>query len=115
MKLHTMRIPCLDLNKSENFYTNLLGWKKTFGSVEDGFVGYRLENIDVMLEAQEQGEFECGRFLGFSLGLSDIQHFYEEGIKKGISFTGPPEQQTWGGVMTHLEDCNGNTFSIVQD
>ena len=67
MRMNMMRIPCKDLKESENYYTHILGFNKLFGSIEEGFVGYRLDNIDIMIELQEPGEFECGNFLGFSL------------------------------------------------
>ena len=100
--------------ESENFYTNILGLKKIYGSLEKGFVGYRLENADILIEQEEPGEFESGRYLGFSLEVRDIASFYNDYSKKGIRFSGPPEKQFWGGVMTHIEDCNGNSFSVIQ-
>ena len=55
-----------------------------------------------------------GRFLGFSLEVKDMDNFYQKSIELGIIFTGPPEEQVWGGIMTHVIDCSGNTFSVVQ-
>lgn len=66
------------------------------------------------LELEETGEFECGRFLGFSLEVENLDRFYEASIGKGIVFTGTPEKQCWGGYMTHEIDSSQNTFSIVQ-
>jgi len=114
VRMHTMRVSCRDLQESENYYTNILGLNKLFGSTAAGFVGYELDNVNLMIEPQELGEFECGNFLGFSLIVEDINEFYRERLKKGAEFTGPPEMQVWGGIMTHLKDCSGNTFSIVQ-
>ena len=55
-----------------------------------------------------------GRFLGFSLEVKDMDNLYQKSIELGIIFTGPPEEQVWGGIMTHVIDCSGNTFSVVQ-
>ena len=55
-----------------------------------------------------------GRFLGFSLEVKDMDNFYQKSIELGIIFTGPPEEQVWGGIMTLVIDCSGNTFSVVQ-
>ena len=55
-----------------------------------------------------------GRFLRFSLEVKDMDNFYQKSIELGIIFTGPPEEQVWGGIMTHVIDCSGNTFSVVQ-
>ena len=55
-----------------------------------------------------------GRFLGFSLEVKDMDNLYQKSIELGIIFTGPPEEQVWGGIMTHVIVCSGNTFSVVQ-
>ena len=115
MRMGMMRIPCKDLAESEIYYTHKLGLTKKFGSPEDGYVGFSLENIDVLIELEERGEFECGRFLGFSLVVDDIDTVYKNYMEKGITFTGPPQRQFWGGVMTHIVDCSGNSFSLVQE
>ncbi len=114
MKLSTLRIPCENLKNSELFYSNMLDMNKLFGSETEGFIGYQLENIQILLELEEKGEFECGRYLGFSLEVDDINEFYLVSKGKGVTFTGTPEKQAWGGLMTHVVDCNQNSFSIVQ-
>ena len=114
MRLNTIRIPVKDLAESERFYADAIGLPKLFGSPGEGFVGLRLENATVLLELEAAGEFECGRYLGFSIEVDDIVQFYEQCRARGVTFTGPPAAQTWGGSMTHIEDCNANTFSIVE-
>ncbi|UAB71467.1 VOC family protein [Vibrio sp. SCSIO 43132] len=114
MKILMMRIPCKNLKEAEAFYSEKLGWQKIFGSEPEGYIGYQLDNVQVLLEPEEIGEFECGRYLGFSLEVEDINHYYEETKKKGVTFIGSPEKQDWGGIMTHIEDCSKNSFSIVQ-
>lgn len=114
MKMSMMRIPCIQLDESEAFYTQKLGLQKIFGSASDGFIGYQLDNVQLLLEEEEKGEFESGHFLGFSLEVEDIFSFFTLMNERGVEFTGPPEKQFWGGIMTHVIDCNKNTFSIVQ-
>ena len=114
MRLNTIRIPCLLLDEAERYYNVLLDLEKTFGSVQERYIGFRLENVTVLLEPVEEGEFEAGRYLGFSLETEDIESFYDTMKNQGVKFTGSPEKQVWGGVMTHIEDCSGNVFSIVQ-
>ncbi|USD43211.1 VOC family protein [Vibrio sp. SCSIO 43135] len=114
MKLNTLRIPCADLNESEVFYTEKLGLTKVFGSVADGFIGYQLENVQVIIEPEESGEFESGRYLGFSIEVENLADFYARLSECGVEFTGEPEPQFWGGLMTHVIDPSKNTFSVVQ-
>lgn len=114
MKINTLRIPCNNFEESENFYTQKLGLTKIYGSVSDGFVGYQLDNAQMIIEPEENGEFESGRYLGFSLEVEDINAFYARLKQEGVEFTGAPEKQFWGGTMTHIVDPSKNTFSIVQ-
>ncbi|MFC3153466.1 VOC family protein [Litoribrevibacter euphylliae] len=114
MKLSMIRIPCKNLKDAEFFYSNKLGMNKVFGSESEGFIGYQLDNVQVLLEPEEIGEFECGKYLGFSLEVSDINNFYGSAKENGVIFTGVPVKQDWGGTMTHVVDCSSNTFSIVQ-
>ena len=114
MRICAVRIPCHDLEECSLFYETAIGLTKAFGGIEQGYVGFQLENSQLLVEPQEQGEFECGRYLGFSVEVEDIYLFYSECQKRGVTFTGPPEAQHWGGVMTHAKDCNGNTFSVIQ-
>lgn len=114
MKVNSLRIPCHDLIASEVFYTNQLGLNKVFGSAEEGVIAYQLENVQLLLELEEKGEFECGRYLGFSVEVEDIQTFYDHLLSNNVVLTGPPEDQFWGGKMTHIIDCNKNTFSVVE-
>lgn len=115
MHVGMIRIPCKNLVEAEHFYTQQLGLALCFGSADDGFIGYQLDNLQIMIEAEEQGEFETGRFLGFSLVVADISAAYQAWLAKGVTFTGPPETQEWGGIMTHIVDCSGNSFSLVQE
>ena len=114
MRLNTLRIPCLDLDKAEKNYVCILDSEKAFGSDQDGYIGFNIENVTILLEPIEAGEFESGRYLGFSLEVDDIRDYFSEKTESGIEFTGPPEKQAWGGVMTHVIVCSGNIFSIVQ-
>ena len=31
-----------------------------------------------------------------------MDHFYQKSLELGKNFTGPPEEQVWGGIMTHI-------------
>ena len=114
MKVSTIRIPSVNLKMASDFYEKSLGLSKSFGSPDEGFVGFQLENALLLLEPEEPGEFECGRYLGFSVSVADIDLFYQNCVQRGVEFSRPPEAQKWGGMMAHLKDCDENTFSVVQ-
>ena len=114
MKVNTLRIPVLELTQSAEHYQLILQQAPAFGSADLGYIGFELENVTLLLESAEPGEFEAGRYLGFSLEVEDIHYFYQGAIDRGVEFTGAPVDQPWGGIMTHIKDCNGNVFSLVQ-
>ncbi|WP_040307400.1 VOC family protein [Agarivorans albus] len=114
MKVSTLRIPCRCLIESEKFYTEKLGLTKVFGTVSEGYIVFQIDNAQLLLELEEKGEFESARFLGFSIEVSNILQLYNTLTERGVLFTGPPEKQSWGGLMTHIIDCNENTFSFIQ-
>ena len=114
MRIDTIRIPCKDLVQSEQFYVQQMGWQKTFGSAAEGFIGLQLESVTILLEPEEAGEFEAGRYLGFSLAVDDLMDCYHKLQAQDVAFIGTPETQEWGGIMAHVQDCNGNSFSLVQ-
>ena len=115
MKLNAVRIPCGGLEESHRYYVDCIGWPEVFGSPEEGYIGFDLDGALALLEPEETGEFESGRYLGFSVSVPDLTLFYKEARKRGVSFTGSPEPQSWGGLMAHIIDNSGNTFSIVED
>ena len=114
MKLDTLRIPVTSLASAVTTYSTVFDMTPTFGSVDEGFVGYRLSNVTVLLELAEKGEFEAGRYLGFSLEVDNLQPTFELLSEKGITFVHPPQRQDWGGLMTHVVDDCGNSFSLVE-
>ena len=115
MKVNTLRIPALDLEQAADYYQLITQQRPAFGSAGDGYIGFELGEAIVLMEPAEPGEFETGRYLGFSVAVSNIATFYAEAQARGLVFTGPPAAQTWGGLMTHAQDPSGNTFSIVED
>ena len=114
MKIAALRIPCLDVAAAAEFYEHKLGLTRIFGSPEEGFVGFALENATLLLEPAELGEYEAGGYRGFSLAVQDIDAFYKAALERGVAFTHPPLKQPWGGMMTHVSDEDGNIFSIVE-
>jgi len=52
MRLNTIRIPCRNRAESSQFYEKLIGLEKTFGSPELGYVGFQLENAQILIELE---------------------------------------------------------------
>ena len=58
MRLNTLRIPCKDLDQASEFYNQILDAEPSFGSAAEGYIGFRLLNVNILLEHVEPGEFE---------------------------------------------------------
>ncbi|KZN65037.1 VOC family protein [Pseudoalteromonas luteoviolacea] len=114
MKLNAIRIPCTNLGESVEFYQHQLGLKWAFGDVADAVIGFKLGEIDLILEPEEKGEFAASRYLGFSVEVTNIDVFYQQKKALGVCFTGMPEIQPWGAKMTHIIDPSGNSFSVIE-
>ncbi len=56
-----------------------------------------------------------GHFVGLSVTVRDIEQAYRDLSSKGVRFDAPPERQSWGGVLTHFFDPNGNMWSMVEE
>jgi predicted enzyme related to lactoylglutathione lyase len=55
-----------------------------------------------------------GRFTGLSFSVPDIQSKYAELLSKGVTFSGAPEAQAWGGTLATFTDPAGNALQLVQ-
>lgn len=113
MKVNTLRIPCVDLSAAAAFYTQLLGVSPAFGDEASGYIGLILGDITFLLEPEEKGEFNAGRYLGISIEVEDIAAFYAR-HKDSVPFSHPPQAQPWGGIMTHVTDPSANVLTFVQ-
>ena len=114
MRLAAIRIPCNDLAESGLFYEQQIGLEKSFGSSKEGYIGFNLDGVTLLLEPAEQGEYESGKYLGFSIEVDNVFDFYNTLSARGVEFTHAPEAQTWGAMMTHIRDCSGNVLTIVE-
>ncbi|HZX97281.1 MAG TPA: VOC family protein [Myxococcales bacterium] len=56
----------------------------------------------------EKGGLGCG-----VLETADVRRDYEELSRKGVRFSGPPEERPYG-IETVLRDDSGNWFSLCQ-
>jgi catechol 2,3-dioxygenase-like lactoylglutathione lyase family enzyme len=130
-KLSHATVYVLDQDRAKDFYVGKLGFEvrtdQTLGSFRWLTVGPKgqpdLELIlmkiasgpmlDEASAAQlralvEKGAFGCGAF-----ETADVRKDYEELSKKGVRFSGPPQERPYG-IETVLRDDSGNWFSLVQ-
>jgi predicted enzyme related to lactoylglutathione lyase len=119
MQLRTARIFVRDLPGASRFYGDMLGLPlKADGSrqgycvFDAGAMSLVVEQVDESAPAQDQAL--VGRFTGLSFDVADLQSKFSELSTLGVAFTGPPEQQDWGGILATLRDPAGNELQLVQ-
>lgn len=123
--LHTM-LRVKDLDKSVDFYTNLLGMKKLREKdYPDGkftlvFIGYGDEKDHTVLELtynwDRQTPYEIGQGFGhIAIGVQDIYKTCKTLKDKGAKITREPGPMKHGStVIAFLEDPDGYKIELIE-
>ncbi len=119
MQLHTARIFVQDLALASRFYEETLGLPLKADGREQGFCVFDAGPMSLVVERVEhdapaEDQALVGRFTGLSFDVEDIQSKYTELSSLGVTFSGLPEPQSWGGILATLRDPAGNELQLVQ-
>ena len=114
--VNAVRIFTHDLQRSEEFYSGVIGLKPVnqgehFAVFDVGGVNFIVEEVD---EGDEATSALVGRFLGVSLSAKDILEAFDVLSERGVEFLTAPLKQEWGGYLAHFYDPDGNIISIVR-
>ncbi len=81
----------LDIDRTKQFYIDILGFKMEFERKEDNFIFLSFQGAQMMFEAyHEDGwniahmEYPYGRGVNFEIGVSDVEKLYNKVLKAGI-------------------------------
>lgn len=123
--LHTM-LRVLDLEKSLDFYTRLLGMKLLRRNDYEGgrftlaFVGYGDESDTAVLELthnwDQKEPYEIGTAYGhIALGVPDIYGTCEKLTAEGVKIPRPPGPMKHGTtVIAFIEDPDGYKVELIE-
>ncbi|WP_042694900.1 lactoylglutathione lyase [Azospirillum sp. B506] len=123
--LHTM-LRVLDLEKSLDFYTRLLGMKLLRRNDFEGgrftlaFVGYGEESDTAVLELthnwDQKEPYEIGTAYGhIALGVPDIYATCESFAADGVKIPRPPGPMKHGStVIAFIEDPDGYKVELIE-
>ena len=119
MKLHTARVFVRDLAEAKSFYHEKLGLELTAGNIAHGYCVFSAGTTQLVVEsvptdAPPSDQMLVGRFSGLSFTVADVYEKHRELVAAGVTFTGEPEKQFWGGTLATLRDPAGNELQIVQ-
>jgi len=112
-----------NLKESENFYSNLLGWKKTEESTGN-IIFYKLNGIILALypvealasDAETVPGARC--FSNFTISYNtrtkgEVDDLIFKVEKHGVKVIREPETVFWGGYRGYISDPNGFMIEIV--
>jgi predicted enzyme related to lactoylglutathione lyase len=119
MNLSAVRVFVRDAAEAKTFYAERLGLKATLADLDHGVCifdsgGTQLIVETVSDEAPADEQTLVGRFTGLSFAVDNIAVKHRDLLARGVEFSGPPEQQYWGGWLATFKDPSGNELQIVQ-
>lgn len=112
-----------NLNISETFYSDILGWQKMAKSTEN-IIFYNLDGIILSLYPikaladDSHADFYSKGFCGFTLSYNTRAKDEVDGLmwsleKKGAVIVREPTDTFWGGYHGYVRDPNGYRIEIV--
>ena len=117
MKLYAIRVFVDDWDGACHFYEHVLNLPVKFRDSTLGWAEFDVGGPSLGIERVSKEDAEeqhlVGRFMGISLQVENIASTYEELRGLGVAFTGPPQQQPWGGTLAHFKDPAGNTLTLL--
>lgn len=114
-QLKFVGIPTSDQDRALAFWTEQMGFmvatdqpmgdqrwiELTIPGAETGIVLFTPEGHADRIGTFFNGSFQC----------DDVDYSYQQLLKRGVAFTGPPEKQPWG-TFAKFVDPDGNTFVL---
>lgn len=124
LKDSTPNLMVKDVNKTVDFYTNILGFTKIDSVPETGqWVFAIVKSGDVMFMFQEENsikeeypqlsKFPQGGGLTFYIHVSDIHALYEK-LKDKVTLAKDMHNTFYGSTDFAIEDCNGYILTFSQ-
>jgi catechol 2,3-dioxygenase-like lactoylglutathione lyase family enzyme len=110
-----------DWDGAMRFYADVLGIEVVRRQDRDGFAEFRFPagGPNLLVEQVDKTDVEAralvGQFVGMSVTARDIRQAYEQLSARGVRFEAAPSRQSWGGMLAHFYDPDGNMWSLVEE
>jgi catechol 2,3-dioxygenase-like lactoylglutathione lyase family enzyme len=110
-----------DWDGAMRFYADLLGIEVVRRQDRDGFAEFRFPagGPNLLVEQVDKTDVEAralvGQFVGMSVTVRDIRQAYEHLSARGVRFEAAPSRQSWGAMLAHFYDPDGNMWSLVEE
>jgi lactoylglutathione lyase len=114
--IEAVRVFATRLADARRFYAESLGLNEVFAT--DAVVMFDTGQAKLIVERVGVDDPEAsglvGRFTAFSFTVSDMETTLNDLRHRAIEWLGPPERQSWDGVLSFLKDPDGNILTLVQ-
>ncbi len=108
-------IPVKNQDKSLEFYTKKLGFEVVCDVPmgEQRWIELKIPESDtqLVLFTPEGHDNRIGTFSNVVFSCNDVKKTYDELKKRGVEFTHPPKEESWGTFVL-FKDVDGNTFCL---
>lgn len=113
LRITACRIFVPDVSGALPFYRDILDLPVRAVASDEGFAVLDA-GIMLILEPVGDNHALAGRFTGVSFEVADMGAAYQQLRGKGVTFTGAPHTEDWGGTLAHFTDPAGNTLTLVE-
>jgi predicted enzyme related to lactoylglutathione lyase len=119
MNLNTVRVFVRDLDSAKRFYGEALGLQTSADGSGHGYCVFQAGAAALVVEAvpgdaAPADQDLVGRFTGLSFEVPSAAAAYRDLRSRGVTFTGEPEKQFWGGTLATFKDPAGNELQICE-
>jgi serine phosphatase RsbU (regulator of sigma subunit)/predicted enzyme related to lactoylglutathione lyase len=117
LRLHNVTVPVTDLDRSFEFYANLLGFKRVHEmtlphGVRAGIVAPP-DGTAILVLAESDPQRQRGTMTGVSFVTDDIHAHHREWSNRGVRFDGPVRGGPFGVLHAVFRDPDDNGFQLV--
>jgi lactoylglutathione lyase len=114
--IEAVRVFTTKLAEARRFYGETLGLPETFAS--DAIAIFDTGQAKLIVEHADTADPEAnglvGRFTAFSFTVTSMEMVLNELRGRSIEWLSQSERQSWGGLLSHFKDPDGNILTLVQ-
>ena len=114
--IEAVRVFTMKFDEARRFYGKTLGLLETLATdaiaiFDTGQAKLIIEHVD---PAEPQANGLVGRFTAFSFTVTSMEVTLNELQGRSIEWLSRSERQSWGGLLSHFKDPDGNILTLVQ-
>ena len=114
--IEAVRVFTTKLAEARRFYADTLGLPEVLAN--ETIAMFDTGQAKLIVEYVDPGDPEAAglvaRFTAFSFTVTNMEATLNDLRKHGIEWLGIAERQTWGGLLSHFKDPDGNILTLVE-